>query len=535
MDESPSTVTEAAEELAVTTTAPELEPAVIATPAPWFTGLSPEAKQKVRWVKVAALKEHTACDFLPFLPRSFDAVRHSVAEHGVLFPLAVAADGRVLDGRYRLRAAQALGLPSLPVLSIDVQGEDAVRWVFQMKQNREHLSEAERAVMAVQYQARLSGQYKKVRATKMTAARSAKATATRHSAKPNQKLDSRKEACQKFDVPLRKFNALKKLSKERPDLYEQIIRGQMNPDAAIKKNGKNTDAARVTAALAAAVRCEDIKDGHMENKIHQGEAQDMMKKIADDCASLVLFSPAYFGADVEYDPPLPQTTYQQYLDQLRIVLNESFRVSRSGGRLAVVVDTTKNPIAGGDEMLPIGADLTAIARSIGWRYWTDIAWIKPEVSGSKTTFGSLGQCSAPGWGRDHEWILLFFKDQKKLEGDQSLCDLSRHEHLTWWRTTWDVRPETRRNILAAHPAPYPETLAERLIKLLTYRRDLVIDAYNGSGTTTAVAKRLGRRYIGIDRSPNYCTFARQRAADTPAPDEIMAQVGAAEGTCPVAA
>jgi DNA modification methylase len=176
----------------------------------------------------------------------------------------------------------------------------------------------------------------------------------------------------------------------------------------------------------------------------------------------------------------------------------------------IVVDTTHNPIPGGDDALPIAADLTTIARKCGWKYWMDFAWIKPEVGGSKTTFGSLASCSAPGFGRDHEWILLFFKDDKKLDGDRALSDLGREDHQEWWHTTWDIRPETRRDILATHPAPFPEALVERAITMLTYRRDLVVDPYNGGGTTTAVAKRLGRRFIGVDRSPTYCQAARQR-------------------------
>ena len=58
---------------------------------------------------------------------------------------------------------------------------------------------------------------------------------------------------------------------------------------------------------------------------------------------------------------------------------------------------------------------------------------------------------------------------------------------------WQIKGESRREILAAHPAAYPEELMERLIKLLTYRRDLVLDPYNGSGSTTSVARRTGPR------------------------------------------
>jgi DNA modification methylase len=496
----------------------------ILTPAKWFTGLSVAAKNKIRFVAVVDLKLHPSCDFLPLSLRAYDIILKSVEENGVLYPLAVAADGRVIDGRYRLRAAQELALKMLPVLTIDINGDSVVDWIFHIKYDREHLTEGERLVLAHQYQQRLSGDYKKIRATKMTAARltKTKATAKRHSAKPKPepKKDSRKEAARKFDVPTRKLNAVNNLAKEKPDLYAKVATGEMKIEAALKQRGKNIEKSRVTAALQVDVRPEDVSDDQMENRIHCGEAQDVLTKIADASASLVLFSPPYYGANVDYDPPLPNMNYQQYLDQLKKVLEESFRISRSGGRLMIVVDTTHNPVPGGDEMLPIAADLIVIARAIGWKFWMDFAWIKPEVSGGKTTFGSLASCSAPGFGRDHEWIILFFKDQKRLEGDLSLCDLNRDDHQRWWHSTWDVRPETRRDILAAHPAPCPEHLVERAIKLLTYRRDLVVDPFNGIGTTTSVAKRLGRRFIGIDQSEAYCAFAQRRDcanADTVVP------------------
>jgi len=63
-----------------------------------------------------------------------------------------------------------------------------------------------------------------------------------------------------------------------------------------------------------------------------------------------------------------------------------------------------------------------------------------------------------------------------------------------------------------HPAMFPEELAYRVIKLLSYRNDVVLDPFNGVGTTTAVAARLGRRFLGIDISEDYCRKARQRLA-----------------------
>jgi DNA modification methylase len=61
-----------------------------------------------------------------------------------------------------------------------------------------------------------------------------------------------------------------------------------------------------------------------------------------------------------------------------------------------------------------------------------------------------------------------------------------------------------------HPAMFPEELARRVIKLFSFKGDIVLDPFNGAGTTTVVAKRLGRTYIGIDISEEYCKMAMER-------------------------
>jgi DNA modification methylase len=66
-----------------------------------------------------------------------------------------------------------------------------------------------------------------------------------------------------------------------------------------------------------------------------------------------------------------------------------------------------------------------------------------------------------------------------------------------------------------HPAMFPEALVERVLKLFSYRGDVVLDPFNGVGTTTAVAKRLGRIYVGIDISEEYCKKAEERVKNTP--------------------
>lgn len=191
-------------------------------------------------------------------------------------------------------------------------------------------------------------------------------------------------------------------------------------------------------------------------------------------------------------------------------MTESFRVSRRGGRLAIVLDTVRNFEDDRHYMLPVVSDMTQLAIDCGWRYMNDIAWLKGEISGSKKNFGSLGLCSAPVINRNHETILLFYREPFKLDGDRTLCDLSTKEYFEWWTSAWDIKPELDKTIRDHHPTPFPEEIPHRLIKFFTYGRDLVVDPFNGSGTTTAVANRLGRRFIGIDQSATYCAFGRTR-------------------------
>lgn len=475
-------------------------------PPQWLVSMPETQKRNVKWVTTASVVEHPDCARIPMNMNARMAILASVRQYGILFPLAIDTQGRLLDGRHRLHAAKHLAIVKVPVLVIDVQ--DVLTFMFEMKASREHLDDWDRAILAEALQQHLKEKYTAERTKDMNDVRTGKKPKKEKGAK----RDSRQESADAFNTSTRKVNSIQKLRKQQPEVYQQIQEGKVRVEDAVKDARRKTEATRADDASKIPVRPEDIGNGEMENNIHVGRAQDVLKKVDDGVASLVVFSPYYYGVPIAYDPPLPETTYEKYLEELAETMVESFRVSRVGGRMAVIIDTVKNPDKGGDEMLPIFADIVTIARKSGWKFWMDIVWKKKEASGKKTNLGSFGSCSAPGWGRDHEWVLIFYKDTKKLAGDKKMSDLSEKEHRGWWLTTWDIKAETRQAILAHHPTPCPEELIERLIKMLTFRRGLVIDPYNGSGTTTYCAHKLGRRFIGIDQSPNYCDFARDRIA-----------------------
>lgn len=108
-----------------------------------------------------------------------------------------------------------------------------------------------------------------------------------------------------------------------------------------------------------------------------------------------------------------------------------------------------------------------------------------------------------------EFIEVFCKDTQKKSGHNDNVDITGDEFKKWVYSKWEIMPETRMREFS-HPSMFPEEVPYRLIKLFSYVGDVVLDPFNGVGTTTLVARKLGRKYIGIDISEQYCAKAAER-------------------------
>lgn len=124
----------------------------------------------------------------------------------------------------------------------------------------------------------------------------------------------------------------------------------------------------------------------------------------------------------------------------------------------------------------------------------------------------MGQLEKPGQPVPEIYLgvrggILQGKSQKP--GSKENIDINEEEFKQWVVAKWSIAPE--RNMKEyGHPAMFPEQLVERVLKLFSYKNDVVLDPFNGAGTTTVVAKRLHRRYLGIDISREYCDTALKR-------------------------
>ena len=147
----------------------------------------------------------------------------------------------------------------------------------------------------------------------------------------------------------------------------------------------------------------------------------------------------------------------------------------------------------------------------GFLFYGDFVWSKRGASARlPRRIRTYCSCRSPGIFRLHEYLVALAKESPWLDGKLHDCDVTPEEFELWTRSIWEIAPSRSRKTL--HPASFPEELAERVIRLFTYRHDLVVDPFCGSGTTLCAAKRCNRRYVGFDNAREYVQLAEKQLA-----------------------
>ena len=248
---------------------------------------------------------------------------------------------------------------------------------------------------------------------------------------------------------------------------------------------------------------------HFWNTIVCGDSLGIVASLPSNSVDIVLTSPPYnFGLDYSESDNTDAQHWDEYFTKLNAIWKECLRVLKPGGRLIVNVQPLFS------DYIPTHHIISKQLLDLGLLWKGEILWEKNNYNCKYTAWGSWKSPSMPYLKYTWEFIEIFSKETHKKTGASENIDITGNEFKKWVYAKWSIAPE--RNMKEYHhPAMFPEELVVRLLKLFSYRNDIVLDPFNGAGTTTAVAQRLGRRFVGIDISEEFCRVAEERLRKTP--------------------
>lgn len=225
-------------------------------------------------------------------------------------------------------------------------------------------------------------------------------------------------------------------------------------------------------------------------------------KIAEKSVDLIVTSPPY-NVDIKYNSHNDKTSYEDYLEFSKKWMTRCFEWLKEDGRFCLNIPLDKNK----NGQQSVGADLTTIAKSIGFKYHSTIVWNEGNIS-RRTAWGSWLSASAPFVIAPVELIVILHKNGWKKTSGSKISDISRDEFMNWTNGLWTFSGESKKR--TGHPAPFPIELPQRCIKLFSYVDDAVLDPFLGSGTTLIAAALNNRKGIGIEVDLEYCKLAKKR-------------------------
>jgi len=261
-------------------------------------------------------------------------------------------------------------------------------------------------------------------------------------------------------------------------------------------------------------------------KIIQGDCLEVLKTLSENEIVLAFTSPPYLNA-INYEEHVEKIngkkerwerkdiSYDEYKQFLVDRFRELLRVVRPGGFNVVNI----SPILWNGERTPLPFHFVSWMEEIGWKFKEDIIWEKTVARDRRS--GVLLQHPFPGYYYPSlvaEYVFVFQKPAEKnkdniywfrtsKEKENNRIDLSDYQGEKS-KNVWKIRPVAPQENI--HPCPFPVELADRVIQLYSYRNDIVIDIFAGSGQTNLAAERAGRKHIGIEIQAEYIDYAVER-------------------------
>jgi site-specific DNA-methyltransferase (adenine-specific) len=259
------------------------------------------------------------------------------------------------------------------------------------------------------------------------------------------------------------------------------------------------------------------------NKVINGDCTEVMKEMPDSFVDLIVTSPPY-GVNIKYDVHDDDMEISQYLDFTRNWMVQAFRVLKDDGRIALNIPYEINRQEKGGRIFLV-SEVYQVMKEIGFKFFGIVDLEEDSPHRSKTTaWGSWMSPSSPYIYNPKECVILAYKKHhiKKVKGEPQwkgepiqteegktkmlYTEQDKKEFMELvfgqWKYLNDSRPMTK--------ATFSMDIPTKAIKILTYKNDIVMDPFNGSGTSCVAAEILDRRWIGIELSENYTKIATER-------------------------
>jgi len=268
------------------------------------------------------------------------------------------------------------------------------------------------------------------------------------------------------------------------------------------------------------------------NKITNGDCREVMRDMPANSIDLMVTSPPY-GVGIAYDSFDDDMNFEAYKEFSREWLSEAFRVLKPDGRLALNIPYEINRQEKGGRIFMV-AELWNILASIGYKFYGVVDLEESSPHRSKTTaWGSWMSPSSPYIYNPKECVLLCYKQlsKKQTKGtpqwkswveqveDKKNPDLlvnktmynksDKDDFISLVYGQWNYFADTKQQTKATFSMDIPV----RAMKILSYKEDIVMDPFMGSGTSAVAAEFVGRNWVGIELSPNYTNVANKRLLD----------------------
>lgn len=241
------------------------------------------------------------------------------------------------------------------------------------------------------------------------------------------------------------------------------------------------------------------------------KSSESMSEIPDNSVHLMITSPPY-NVKKEYDEDMSLDEYRELLYK---VFLETYKKLVTGGRACInIANLGRKPY------IPLHSYIIEDMLKIGYLMRGEIIWDKAASASPSTAWGSWMSASNPVLRDTHEYILVFSKESFSRRRNGKQNTITKDQFLEWTKSVWTFPAVSAKSI--GHPAPFPEELPHRLIQLYSFKGDVILDPFCGSGTTCLAALKNDRYYIGYDIKPEYVKLANARINNSSIQIELTA-------------